>query len=750
MGKPKGKRAANSSAAAKKEKATGWVASTFSKSDLNKIRAAGLLAASTVLHQLTPNSILHIACFITLCECFLGINPHWGLWRRIFCIRRNVSRTDVHDVGGAIISTRSPTSYFDLRMRDSVQDWRKKWFYVKDEPVAGQKYGLAPLDAAAEVKKLKSWDIPLTDAELEEMEPMIRKIKPLQTTMYKELSGLQLMAFFIRMRIKPLQARAYQMWNYSGSADETRISKDDVAEDEVKKTVRRLTTLTAADEVPIACQAEYFDKVHPTPPGHRFLSSPPPLPEGGDVPEAAIVAESEAADTGATPEADDDDEEDVESEASQTKVSPPSATSREEKKVEKKRKRVEVVDDSESLGESSPTLVTPLSVALPFSPYAEDPFTMGQILSTGEGLHTELPITDEGAGLDDFVVAKVNGPLATTAESPKLDDFEGIPRLLAKKKAKTSGALKGIQMSSTPSSPPRDHSFSANPFTASADLGSRNPKLAPEVHLDSEVTTPPPEAPDSFLSDEQGLHIKELEGELTCLKKQLLVALDRAKHVVECDKQLQNALEKLTRFADREDYLLDMALRASDDLICIRMDPDAENRRVKNRVQILTDMATAHNVDFWFDRRRTTTMVLLQDRAAAVNEYLEYCRSTLSMVYSTMFPQNDPIEGLDALLQKFSHTKDIRQFVRIQLVVGTKFALSWVLVHQPRIDLDVLSRCLSSRRDPRGRMDRFYEKAREPALRIIRKLLESDGEYFTSLCYADDDDVRAPAQAPAL
>jgi hypothetical protein len=28
------------------------------------------------LHQLTPNSILHIACFITLCESFLGIDPY--------------------------------------------------------------------------------------------------------------------------------------------------------------------------------------------------------------------------------------------------------------------------------------------------------------------------------------------------------------------------------------------------------------------------------------------------------------------------------------------------------------------------------------------------------------------------------------------------------------------------------------------------------------------------------------------------
>jgi hypothetical protein len=31
------------------------------------------------LHQLTPNSILHIACFVTLCEPFLGIEPHWIL-----------------------------------------------------------------------------------------------------------------------------------------------------------------------------------------------------------------------------------------------------------------------------------------------------------------------------------------------------------------------------------------------------------------------------------------------------------------------------------------------------------------------------------------------------------------------------------------------------------------------------------------------------------------------------------------------
>jgi hypothetical protein len=28
------------------------------------------------LHDLNPNTILHLACFVMLCECFLGIKPH--------------------------------------------------------------------------------------------------------------------------------------------------------------------------------------------------------------------------------------------------------------------------------------------------------------------------------------------------------------------------------------------------------------------------------------------------------------------------------------------------------------------------------------------------------------------------------------------------------------------------------------------------------------------------------------------------
>jgi hypothetical protein len=50
-----------------------------------------LFVYSVQLHQLTPNSILHIACFITLCESFLGIDPHWVLWRFLFRLRPSVA-----------------------------------------------------------------------------------------------------------------------------------------------------------------------------------------------------------------------------------------------------------------------------------------------------------------------------------------------------------------------------------------------------------------------------------------------------------------------------------------------------------------------------------------------------------------------------------------------------------------------------------------------------------------------------------
>jgi hypothetical protein len=122
------------------------------------------------LHQLTPNSILHIACFITLCESFLGVDPHWTMWKSLFRLRPSVSLSKNPELGGAVVSVRSEGHYLEFSMAASVQGWQKKWFYIKDQKISSSnQFGVAPFDANQRLQKLSSWDSPPTESEVEEL-----------------------------------------------------------------------------------------------------------------------------------------------------------------------------------------------------------------------------------------------------------------------------------------------------------------------------------------------------------------------------------------------------------------------------------------------------------------------------------------------------------------------------------------------------------------------------------------------------
>jgi hypothetical protein len=87
-------------------------------------------------------------------------------------------------------------------MSASVQGWRTKWFYIKDRKASSEdEYGLAPFDASKELKKLGSWDLPPTDAEMEEIAPLLTRIQALNGGKGDTLSGVQLMAFFVQRRV---------------------------------------------------------------------------------------------------------------------------------------------------------------------------------------------------------------------------------------------------------------------------------------------------------------------------------------------------------------------------------------------------------------------------------------------------------------------------------------------------------------------------------------------------------------------
>ncbi|KAK1619160.1 hypothetical protein QYE76_024677 [Lolium multiflorum] len=324
------------------------------------------------LHQLTPNSILHISIFITLCECFLGVHPNWALWKRIFYCRRNGSHNIAYNIGGVVICVRPDVEYFDVKFPDSVQGWRKRWLYVHEESSDSVEYNIAPFDGEAKILRRRSWDAEATEEEKSATEALMTRIHELQNTRGKELSGIQITAYFLRIRVQPLQARKNPLWMYAGEEDVERLSKDLPVKD-LENLIRRISSLSKKDTIPSSCRVEPYSGTNALPKNHPALASLPPLPEGGEVEERTVVTddnqgtsrpESEVAGSQKSAAS---SEKEVESEATASTHSLPSAVS-----PRNKRKRDEVADSGTSKAGTSPAEeVVPTEERTTFNPYLD-------------------------------------------------------------------------------------------------------------------------------------------------------------------------------------------------------------------------------------------------------------------------------------------------------------------------------------------------------------------------------------------
>ncbi|KAK1664845.1 hypothetical protein QYE76_053004 [Lolium multiflorum] len=284
------------------------------------------------LHHLTPNSILHISIFITLCESFLGVQPNWSLWKRIFLCRRNGSSSVAYNIGGVVICVRPDVEYFDVKFPDSVQGWRKKWLYIREENHGSVEDNIPPFDGAEKICRRRSWDAEATDAEKAATEALMTRIHELQNTRGQELSGIQITAYFLRIRVQPLQARKNPLWMYAGDKDVDRLSTD-LSPNDLAKLVRKISSLNKKDSVPTSCGVTPYSATNALPQNHATASPLPPLPEGGEVEERAVVTddnqgtsrpESEAAGSRKSAAS---SEKDAEAEATSSTRSPPSAAS---------------------------------------------------------------------------------------------------------------------------------------------------------------------------------------------------------------------------------------------------------------------------------------------------------------------------------------------------------------------------------------------------------------------------------------
>jgi hypothetical protein len=73
--------------------------------------------------NLNPNGIFHISVFIHFCEAFMGLSPHWVLFRKFFRLKPQTSANDPRVVSGAGIQMHEDTDeqYLSYKLIDSNQ-----------------------------------------------------------------------------------------------------------------------------------------------------------------------------------------------------------------------------------------------------------------------------------------------------------------------------------------------------------------------------------------------------------------------------------------------------------------------------------------------------------------------------------------------------------------------------------------------------------------------------------------------------
>jgi hypothetical protein len=170
------------------------------------------------LTHLNPNSILQISIFVHLCEAFLGILPHFGLWKYLYHCRPGMAGGQHQLVGGTSLEMRHgrKTDYLDIPLKDSIKGWRLEWFIVENHGNSLPPRSRRQLDV-----RTPSWTESPTDQEVAEAGALLAEVGLLKG---RGLTAEAVVADFVFKNIQPLKDRAYLAYLYRGLADSTRVT----------------------------------------------------------------------------------------------------------------------------------------------------------------------------------------------------------------------------------------------------------------------------------------------------------------------------------------------------------------------------------------------------------------------------------------------------------------------------------------------------------------------------------------------
>jgi hypothetical protein len=167
---------------------------------------------------MNPNSIMQVSVFVHLCEAYLGILPHFGLWKYLYHCRPGKAGGQHQLVGGASLEMRRgrKTEYLDIPLKDSIKGWHLEWFIVENHGNS-----LPPRSGRQSDVRAPSWTESPTDLEIAEARVLLAEVGLLRE---KGLTAEAVVADFVFKNIQPLKDRAYPAYLYCGITDSTRVT----------------------------------------------------------------------------------------------------------------------------------------------------------------------------------------------------------------------------------------------------------------------------------------------------------------------------------------------------------------------------------------------------------------------------------------------------------------------------------------------------------------------------------------------
>ena len=161
-------------------------------------------------HDLAPNFILNISAFIVVCEAFLRIKPHFGLWLKTFNFKPKVVGGRQAECGGTMVGKIPNVTWLDGSFAETVKGWQSGWFYITEPRGANWAAALEfrseiPMRLTSLEKKGLSWG---DSTELNGLQTCIKSMKD------KNIKLFNMIQVMLVRRILPCQRRAVNLWEF--------------------------------------------------------------------------------------------------------------------------------------------------------------------------------------------------------------------------------------------------------------------------------------------------------------------------------------------------------------------------------------------------------------------------------------------------------------------------------------------------------------------------------------------------------